>query len=369
MKLLFYDMQMPDLLRDKGDATGGACVRQYSISKGLLALGHDVGILTWKGANAYVGKEVDVDLVESYKRKGGLPIIRVFNRYFLGMYNAIKRYQPDFVLKKAVSQNNGILAFAASVQNVPFVYLVANDKDADDRYKKTQSKSIQRSYEYSLKKAELIICQNNYQLEKLREKFPDKKYMLMHNPFHIDGQLPIIKKKSERSYLAWIGIFSDQKNMPALLDIAKKMPEMEIRIAGTKTKGQSKEVNDAIEGLKQCENVRLVGFLKRTEVIPFLSEAYALFNTSHFEGFSNTFLESFAAGTPVVTRKDIDPDGLLTNNRVGVTVDDYKDLPEAMRKLMRDPKYNEITSHCREYLIENHDPKKLSQKSLMDCSY
>ena len=64
MRILFSDNQIPDLIKNNVTG-GGACVRLYALIKGLTHLGFQVGVLTWKGANSYVGKQIEFDLVES----------------------------------------------------------------------------------------------------------------------------------------------------------------------------------------------------------------------------------------------------------------------------------------------------------------
>ncbi len=63
--------------------------------------------------------------------------------------------------------------------------------------------------------------------------------------------------------------------------------------------------------LTKLQNVEFVGLIPHDEVTSFLTEAYCLLNTSLFEGFSNTFLEAFSVGTPVVTL-GVNPDFILT---------------------------------------------------------
>ena len=43
---------------------------------------------------------------------------------------------------------------------------------------------------------------------------------------------------------------------------------------------------------KFLPNIKFVGFIPRNEISSFLGDAYLLLNTSFYEGFSNTFLES-----------------------------------------------------------------------------
>ena len=44
--------------------------------------------------------------------------------------------------------------------------------------------------------------------------------------------------------------------------------------------------------------------------------------TSDFEGFSNVFLEALAVGTPVVTRRHVDPDLIVLRHTLGASAED-----------------------------------------------
>jgi len=69
--------------------------------------------------------------------------------------------------------------------------------------------------------------------------------------------------------------------------------------------------------LKELPNVKFSGYIKRADMNNFLSEAYALLNTSHFEGFSNTFLEAWAVGTPVISTIYVNPDNIINEKSLG----------------------------------------------------
>ena len=148
------------------------------------------------------------------------------------------------------------------------------------------------------------------------------------------------------------------------------MPDTEFRIAGTpKLDGNlDKETIVALDALKKCKNANFIGYIDRSEIIPFLSEAYALLNTSHFEGFSNTFLESFAAGTPIVTTERVDPDNIIANNHLGCIAKNYFEIPDLLNSLIKDKNYNDIAQRCRNYVTEKHNPKNLAQQFISDLA-
>lgn len=368
MKILFFDLQVPDLLVDNGRSTGGTCVRQYALSKGLIALGHEVGFITWRGANEYVGGSSDIELVDTTPRKGGLPILKVATHYFMPAFRAVNSFEPDVVIMKGSSVRTGIMAIVGKLLHTPVACLVTNDKDADERYKSDSDWITRLSYKYVLAHTKLIICQNHYQANSLRTKKPDKEYLVLHNPYFHDGELLTLKKRRKRRYIAWVGVFSKQKNLSALCQIVERLPEVSFKIAGsfrtgTMSSGDSSdpETTAAVERLRKCKNVDFVGFLGRREVVPFLSDAYLLLSVSHYEGFSNTFLESFAAGTPVVTRRAIDPDGIIAANRIGRVVDEYDGLVGAIRDVMTTDDYESMATRCQSYLTNNHDYVRIAE--------
>ena len=368
-KILYFDFNLPYLIKDANHPVGGATVEWYAWIKGFTANNHKVGVLTWKGATEYIGKPTECDILESYNPKGGIPRLNLLYKY-PSILNTIKQYQPDYLVQECMGPETGIMAYIGKKLNIPFTYRVATDISADGRYKKTIPKHIQLFFRYGLKNSQAIICQNNYQYENLKKKFPNKKISIIHNPYYYEGVLPQIKKHTERKYIAWMAIFKYQKNLPALYECVKKLPDIEFRIAGTaKASGYLDEkTRMALDALKKCENANFVGYVKRFDVIPFLSEAYALLNTSHIEGFSNTFLESFAAGTPIVTTQRVDPDNIIANNNLGNVANDYSEIPELLTSLFKDKNYNNIAQRCRNYVTEKHNTKILAQQFIREIS-
>jgi len=361
MKILFSDFNMPYLLRDSNYPVGGKTIQWYSWINGFKVNKCEVGVLTWKGSKQYVGNNTDIVLIESYDPTKGIRKIRWIYYRLPIIYRAIKKYNPDVIIQACAGFETGVMSFFAKVLNVPFIYRVANDIDTDDRLKLRLNVRQRTMFKFGLKHSSAILCQNTYQYHKLRAKYNTKKLHIIHNPLYLE-KTNKINKFSSRSYIAWIGIFQYQKNLPALYEIAMNLPEIEFRIAGKSTTKLDEETQEAIRGLSNCKNVKFVGYLKRDEVLPFLSQAYALLNTSHYEGFSNTFLEAMATGTPIITSQNANPDNLICERNIGVIAESYEEMDKAIVRLLNNQNYEQLSNNCRKYLLESHNPVVLSNR-------
>ena len=238
---------------------------------------------------------------------------------------------------------------------IKFVHRIASDKDVDFR-SEIWSRWRIWSYRLGLKISDIILCQNEYQYNALRKKHNDKKLVIVPNPKVISTKLPV-RSLTERQYIAWIGNFRWVKNLPALLEIAKKLSNISFKIAGMEMKDIDDLSKRTILELKKQKNIEFVGYLNKSEIPVFLSKAFVLLNTSYYEGFSNTFLEAWMAGTPLVTTINANPDDICNKNKLGKVAIDYSEIPDLIKSIINDNSYNEIAENCRSYIIKNHSPK------------
>ena len=207
------------------------------------------------------------------------------------------------------------------------------------------------------------MAQNSYQLNKLKEKYPKKNIFVLHNPFVIENNDISVSLES-RKYIAWIGNFRYQKNLKALFEIALKLPEYNFKIAGKPHPNLDDETTEALKRLGTLKNVKFVGYIKRSDINSFFRKARILLNTSRWEGFSNTFLEAWAAGVPVVTTQNVNPDNIVSKYNLGKVADCYDQLHELLKTIINYDKseYNKLALNCHEYVKVNHDPKILVRK-------
>lgn len=362
MKILYFDILMPHLLKDTQGTIGGAAVQWVAWFKGLKENGHEVGLLTWKGALDYINKDLNFDIIESYDPEKSISKHHLFTNKIYNIYKAIKTYKPDYLIQASAKIDTGILSLIAKLLGVPFIHRIAHDTHVDERIHTMVSKKGVIIFKFGLKFSDFILAQNSYQYEKLRMQYPRKKIFKLHNPFEIETVESEILPRSERSYIAWVGNFRYMKNMTALLKVAKELSKIKFKVAGMEYENVDSETKIAVIELKKLSNVEFVGYQKRSEIKFFFLHAIALLNTSHFEGFSNTFLEAWSCGVPVLSTKNVNPDNIITKYNLGKVVNEYSGLVKCIEEIIAldDRQYEALSQTCYNYVKEYHDPKKLA---------
>ena len=352
---------MINLLSNNGKPSGGAAVEWYTWIKAFRQLGCEVGLLTHKDVPERIKQENDFDIVESYDLSKGLPFIKRFTHIIPYFYTALKDYNPDVILQGCAGINTGILALVARLLKKPFVHRIGSDMDVDHRINNILSKKDQLFYYYGIKRADHISCQNKYQYNILKQKYPDKSVSILYNPYFAKEPEFI---QNERKYIAWIGNFRYEKNLPALAKTAESLKQYQFKIAGTRFNITDEDTKEGLNLLEKLKNVEFIGHIKNEKVPEFLSQAYCLLNTSRLEGFSNTFLESWSVGTPVVTTQNVNPDDIISNFDVGLVAENYDKLPILIERIISEKLYQKFEIPSKEYVRNNHDPLKLANQFL-----
>ncbi len=270
---------------------------------------------------------------------------------------AARAYRPDIIIQGARGVGTAIMAFVADQLRVPFVYRVVSDADVDERYKIGLRHYEWLSYSWARQRTAAFLCQNRYQRDQLAARFPGTPIHVIHNPIVVAEDATTPLPRPERRYVAWLGVFRHPKNLPLLLRVAQELPELEFRVAGMLSRDADQATVDAVNGLRDLPNVQLVGYVRRADIRSFLSEAALLLCTSHYEGFSNAFLEALAVGTPVVTRRLVDPDSIVLSHALGASAHEST-LSKSAKMVwdMDENEYGTLAGRCQTYVKANHSP-------------
>ena len=237
--------------------------------------------------------------------------------------------------------------------------MITNDVYVDDRINIKLKKYNIMLHLFALTGVDAVFCQNNYQYRKMKKKYPNKPVFRITNPYFSFKGNQENEGIKPREYIAWMGIFQSQKNIPALLRIVLNNPLHKFQIAGSDGSVMDKKTQLAVVKLKECQNVQFVGYLTRDKVQTFFSNAIVLLNTSHYEGFSNTFLEAFSVGTPVISLR-VNPDKILTKYNLGFIVNE-NEIGDKINYLIANYRKNDMGKRIIKYLNDNHNYESLSK--------
>lgn len=368
MKIAYFDFFMPYVIRDSDFPAGGASNEWLNWIDGLVLNGCSVGLVTFKGAKDILKDcDLNIEIIETYEPGKG----NYFFRPLVNLYKifiSVRRYNPDVIVHEVAGSPTGILAFVSKLLRKKFIYRVANDIDTDYRIRKRLSFKQFILFRYGLSNSDLIVCQNSFQLSNIIHRYPNKKVIKLPNPIRIDTESLKFSQNTKRSYIAWVGIFSKQKNVKLLYEIAASLPKVPFRIAGSPLRSIDSETSYYLNCLKSLTNVQFVGYLRRNEIVNFLNNAIVLLNTSHYEGFSNTFLEAWRSGTPIITSPYVNPDHLIERYKLGFICSSIQEYRDTIEYLYERDNSNAYFDSCRKYVLENHNPKALA-KSLINNIY
>jgi len=106
--------------------------------------------------------------------------------------------------------------------------------------------------------------------------------------------------------------------------------------------------------LRALPNVDYRGQVPPDEALRIIHDATLLLSTADEEGFPNTFLQAWGAGTPVISLR-IDPDHVIERHGLGVVTGGVDGAVAGIQALARAPEHREnIAARARRYVIERH---------------
>ena len=144
-----------------------------------------------------------------------------------------------------------------------------------------------------------------------------------------------------------VGTLSRYKGLDVLPGLIESLPDVPFEFVGRATDVDGRRMSMM---LARLPNVTLHGPLPRAETVRRIACAKVLLNTSPREGFPNTFLEAWAAGTPVVSLH-VDPGGILREHGLGVCCNG--DLERLAAELRRET-YGVDPARARAYIRDHH---------------
>lgn len=360
-KFLFYDDKIINILIKKEKPSGGAAVQAYGWIRGLTEAGQDIQVITNVKENEELKEECkDIKLIPLYDQKKGIRWLRWLYYRMPYIYKTIKLTKPDYLYQGIPCWQSFVLGIICQQLNIKYILRISNDYLLDDRFHKKHSRVHRFFQRMGIRLSYCVLCQNEYQYNIIRNEFPDKMATKISNPIFIKNIDNAVEVQS-RQYIAWLGLYQYQKNLQLLYEIAGLLKNEQFLIAGKEGTNYDDDTHYYLCKLQELPNVQFAGFLHREQVLPFLSKAKFLLNTSHYEGFSNTFLEAMSVGTPVISSHKVNPDSIITEYNLGIVYKDSYDLQRKFSSLTPEL-YVVLSNNVRDYVSRHHDYKSLAKR-------
>ena len=152
----------------------------------------------------------------------------------------------------------------------------------------------------------------------------------------------------------WVGTLRTMKRAEIFIELARRVREARFILIGGNIYNE-KYRRSIMEAVRTTPNVSQIDFVPPDKIDAYYKGAYALVNTSTFEGFPNTYLHAWTHGVPVLTL-EIDPDDTIVRNGIGVVGRTIDGLAAAAHRLIADPSSRgEMSRRALSYVREHHD--------------
>jgi glycosyltransferase involved in cell wall biosynthesis len=343
MKLVFLDDLIYAYATDAPSAVGGAERQQWLLARGLAAAGWEVtvGVRNALAFNQRI-------LIE------GVEFVGIGHKQFLwAWYCFIVSERPDWCYWRCATHLLGPVVAIAKLVGVRTIFAVAFDSNVNIRHALFWRPRWWPLYALGLLWADRIFVQNEKQHFSLPARLRAKACLVP--SMAMESQTS--KSHSLRAkYVAWVAMLRESKRPDLLVKIARKAPDIRFVVCGGPTTfaaapGYGEQI---AKSLRALPNVQYRGQVPPDEANHVIANAASFLSTSDEEGFPNTFLQAWAAGTPVVSLR-VDPDHVVERYGLGKISLTVQQAIYDIRMLLDSVQEREaISCRARKYVAKNH---------------
>jgi glycosyltransferase involved in cell wall biosynthesis len=367
MKVCFFSPTAYSYFRpDRATWAGGAETQQLLIANHMKAKGIEVSFIVGDFGQDEVESVDGITLIRSFTPFKGNRKLR-FIPDMIRIRHAMKISGADIFNQRSTAFFTGQLARFASDLGKAFTFSLGIDYNCYPDGEGAIRWPISFLYRYGIRAADAVISQTEKQRRLMLENF-GRETMLIRNGITIPSgdetpaegnptrAVPDARGTTREPGFLWVGRFQPTKRPTVALDLARALPDERFTIIGGYA-GDKRYAFAITEAAKRIPNVEHIPFVPPREMDAYYRGAYALVNTSSLEGFPNTYLHAWAHGVPVITM-EIDPDGILEKNGIGIVTGTFEGLVEALRRIrLNRTMRSEMSAKATRYVRTNHDIK------------
>jgi glycosyltransferase involved in cell wall biosynthesis len=278
-----------------------------------------------------------------------LRVIGILVDIFYSFYY-IARIRPDVILVRGASRSLAHLSLFAKWFGVRLIFFGASDVNFQYEKEGIGRKHDRVLYRFGLRNTEYFVAQNQLQYDLLVNEYKKKNVIIIPNIW-----LQQDNSDAQRNMILWVANFRQLKRPQWFIQLAKDFPQYKFVMVGAAI---DKQLFDACkDDAEMIPNIEFMGRQSFSDVNKLFTQAKCFICTSEYEGFPNTFLQSWSNSIPIIST--VDPSNLVVNKNLGIFVSSYEELKNAICIIEQDKdSYQEIQCSIKSYFISSHDAVK-----------
>lgn len=332
---------------------GGESVQQTLLAKAFVEKGYEVTLVSLDYGQPDNQVVSGVKVLKTYKEGSGLPVLRFFYPKIYTVWKALKEADADIYFQSCAGALTGIVAYFCKKYNKKFIFRLAHDSDCIPGEHIIPNKRDVLIYEYGLKNTDLISAQGIKQVELLK-----KNYSLKSTPVNMTVEIPSEVEIEKELDVLWVNNFRQFKRPELMLEIAKKLPDINFYMIGGPVPGNEDLFESVKSAADDVKNLNVMGSIPYDKVNDYFSQTKLFVNTSDWEGFPNSFLQAWARGVPVIAF--FDPDDLIVNKSIGASPSNIDEMVGSISEILNSDNYDEMSQRARVFAIENYSPNSIA---------
>jgi glycosyltransferase involved in cell wall biosynthesis len=283
----------------------------------------------------------------------------------LPLYRALREIRPDVIYQRIACGYTGITAHYARRHGARLIWHVSSDTDVIRERLRGGSNALRRyleklSIEYGIRHAHHVVVQSDAQARMLERNYARTADAVVAN-FHPEPQ-ETVDKTGPLSIL-WVANLKPLKQPEVFVRLAERLRELRgvrfVMVGAPPEREARAWYNTLLRRIGTVPNLEFLGQRTHGEVNQLLARAHLLVNTSLHEGFPNTFIQAWMRQVPVVSL-NIDPDGVLEREAIGVHAGSEEALAEAVQKLITDPvQRGEYATRAKRHALVHHSMRNV----------
>lgn len=330
---------------------GGAEVQQMLLANYLVEKGHDVKLLVKASPNSCNIRANGIEIIPFFMRfAGGNNFWIPFD--VVSLFHALNKADADIYIIKVPRVLLSVIGIFCRIKRRKLVFWFTSDRDVDlPDIKGIGGKTAWQAYRFGLKFPDHVVTQSKFQMEKCWD-IGLKSASFLPSLVRMDS-VARLESKNNPPIVLWVGSTDKGKHPEMFLEIARSFPEIQFKMIVSEKNPERK--NDLRGSCKSIPNLEYSGAVAYTDMAEQYLRASLLVSTSELEGVPNTFLQSWANGTPVASLS-VDPDGVIEKKGLGFCArEDVALLKENIKMLVENRELRlKIGKNACVHIAETH---------------